>query len=434
MTFFQFLIGLLSIGILFLISIVESAVGQLSRLTLRVTAEKHPQARYRLLHEAARNRRDFLLPIVFAGHLLMVFLAVGASYLGTFHGVPSTFLIVFGVMAVVLLLFRHVLPNLVSKGREEAVLLHLLPSFRPLYTGLRLIALPILWLNRLLNPIERPPDEEFSTEEETTEEEIQAYLGVGEEEGIFESSESELIQSALEFGSTLVREIMTPRNDIVAVDEKTSIAELKDLIASAKHSRIPVYRENLDQIVGIVYVRNLLSHLQVGSEAKSIRPLLNEVPMVPESKRVFELLKQMQARAEQMAIVVNEYGTVSGLVTIEDLLEEIVGEIRDEDESRRADIVNDGEGGFLVRGGFEVDKLEEVLGVEFGEHSAATISGLVVDHLGVVPAAGEVIYLDGVSLQVLSSDRKRIHSLRVRRLDLNSIGSSTESGSHESSQ
>ena len=257
-----------------------------------------------------------------------------------------------------------------------------------------------------------PEDEDGSQEEEATEEEIEAYIGVGEEEGIFEEEESDLIQSALEFGSTLVKEIMTPRTEIVAAGEQTTISELKELVVSSKHSRIPIYRDSLDQIVGLVYVRNLLTHLKESGGDDPITPLVKKPLYVPETKKVAELLKEMQGQAEHMAIVINEYGTVSGLVTIEDVLEEIVGEIWDEDEMRRVDLVYEGEGHYMVRGGVEIDELEEALGLDLGDTDVTTISGFVVAHLGKVPSAGEVFSIDGTQVEILSADERKISAMR----------------------
>ena len=415
MSYSPLLPGFVLILALGLFSLVESAVNQLSRLALKVLAEKHPAPRYDLLHKMAEDRRGFLLPIQFANQLILVVLTVLATDLLLTAGVTYPMLSAVGVMGLVVACFRQLIPYFLTHGKGEMVLLKLVPSFRFLYAVLGRGAWPILasfrWiradaLNRAL-PVE---------EEEATDEEIQAYLGVGEEEGIFESEESELIQSALEFGNTLVREIMTPRSEITAIEEGASLRELRELVVISKHSRIPVFRERLDHIVGMVYVRNLLAYLNGGDEQQSISPIVNEVLIVPETKRVFDLMKEMQAKAEQLAVVVNEYGTVSGLVTIEDLIEEIVGDIRDEDEFHRIDLVYEGDGNYIVRGGVEVGELEETLDVRFGEHEAATVSGLVVDHLGAVPVQGETVEIEKVQIQVLSADRKRIHTMRVRRL------------------
>jgi CBS domain containing-hemolysin-like protein len=257
---------------------------------------------------------------------------------------------------------------------------------------------------------------EATQEDEATEEEIQAYLDVGEEEGIFERTDTELIQSALEFGTTLVREIMTPRSDIVAIEEGSTLSQLRDLIVATKHSRVPVYRERLDQMVGIAYVRNLLTEFETGKESEPVTSIVSEIPIVPETKRVSQLLKELQARADQMAMVVNEYGLISGLVTVEDLLEEIVGEIEDEDESRRVDVAHEGDGEFVVLGGADIEDLEKALGTEFEEHEASTVSGLVVDYLGRVPVPGETLAMKDAWIEIMSSDDRRINKVRVRRL------------------
>jgi CBS domain containing-hemolysin-like protein len=312
-------------------------------------------------------------------------------------------------MLTVVSVFHQLIPRLLTHRSPDTVLLRLLPSFAVAYKVLYWISYPVTGVLAKLTAKNRTHE----PEEETTDEEIQAYLGVGEEEGIFESTETRLIQSALEFGDTLVREIMTPRSEIVGIEENATLSELRNVMVTTKHSRIPVYRDTLDQIIGMAHVRNLLSHMEIGSKEESISPIVQEILVVPETKHVSPLLTELQEQAQQMAIVANEYGTVSGLVTVEDLLEEIVGEIHDEDESRRIDMVYEGAGQYVVRGGIEIDDLEEALGIHYGEHDASTVSGLVVDRLGKVPNPGETIVLDGTRIEILSSDRKRIHKLRV---------------------
>ncbi len=412
MNSWEILAGIVLLFALAFLSTIESAINHLSRLALRVLAEKHPESRYRLLHEISVNRRKFLVPLLFATQLILVFLTVMVTHICLQSGLPYSLPTAFLIMGFIVVGFRHLIPFSLTHRRPEGILLRLLPSFRWGYALATWAGWPVIAVIRRLDGRRRLLT--VDPEDEATDEEIQAYLGVGEEEGIFESAESDLIQSALEFGSTLVREIMTPRSEMVAIEESVSLAELRDLIVRTKHSRIPVFRERLDQIVGIASVRSLLGRLGTGREGEPITPIVTETLIVPETKRVYELLKEMQARADQMAIVINEYGTVSGLVTIEDLLEEIVGEIRDEDEFHRVDLVYEGDGSYIVRGGVEIGDLEEAMGVEFGEHEAATVSGLVVENLGAVPTPGQAIRIDGVTLQVLSADRKRIHTMRVR--------------------
>ena len=275
---------------------------------------------------------------------------------------------------------------------------------------------PILWL--LSKKKERFISEgrNGGESDEASEEEIQAYIDVGEEAGIFEEQESELIQSALEFKTTLVREIMTPRSQIVSIVQSATVAELAMLMASSKHSRIPVYRDNQDSVVGVVYMRTLLSHLSEGKGADSITPLITDIWFVPETKKVRELLKEMQRESQPLAIVVSEFGAVSGVVSIEDLVEEIVGEIYDEDELRDTGLVDEGRGTFKVAGWMELSDVEGTLGHNLSDSSAATFSGLVVEHLGRVPQSGQKIELNGLVVKILDSDNKRINLMRVRSI------------------
>ncbi|MFQ5929677.1 MAG: hemolysin family protein, partial [Acidobacteriota bacterium] len=349
-----------------------------------------------------------LLLIVLAVLTTLVFLGSGAAY------APFWALV---VMVAIISLFRQLFPRMITQSEPERVLLRLLPLFKNFYRVLYWVSSPVVVLLRASKASKEKNNLQIAPEEEASEEEIQAYLGVGEEEGIFEEDESELIQSALEFGDTLAREIMTPRTEIVAIEENATISELKELIVSSKFSRIPVYRERIDQIVGVVYVRNLLSYLGDGNGDDPITALINKAWFVPETKKVSELLREMQLNAEHLAIVINEYASVSGLVTIEDVIEEIVGEIRDEDELEKVDLVYQGDSDYLVRGGAEVEELEETLDIDLGEPDVTTVSGLVVAHLGKVPSPGETVVLDGLLIEILSSDGKKIQSMRVRKLD-----------------
>jgi CBS domain containing-hemolysin-like protein len=406
-----FVVGVVVVLLLIVsfLSLVEAAVARLTRLALKVLAEKHTGPGYSLLRRVASDRTGFLLPLQVGSQSLLAVVAVLVTYLFLVSEWERPVLLALIAVVLIVILVRQLVPRLIVERDPQRVLLKLFPSMRGGYRVLGTISAPVV----LVLAAFRARHKEAMTDEEAGDEEIQAYLGVGEEEGIFESTETPLIQSALEFGSTLVREIMTPRNEIVAIEQSSTLSQLREVVVNSKHSRIPVYRGQIDHVVGVVYVRALLAQLEAGSGDKSIEPLINEVVIVPETKKVSELLKDLQAGAERMAIVINEYGTVSGLVTVEDLLEEIVGDIRDEDELRRVDLVYQGGGHYLARGGLEVEDLEEELGVHFGEHQAATVSGLVVSHLGKVPSAGETLVLDGVLIEVLSSDQRRIHSLRV---------------------
>jgi CBS domain containing-hemolysin-like protein len=403
------------VGVLFLLSVLESSISRISRLSLKVLAEREQNAKDHLLQDIAGDRVQFLLPIQFGSQVLVVISAVVISSLLFEADVAYAFLWAFASVVVVIALFRQLFPQMIVQSDPERVLLRLLPVLGPLYRLLQWVSSPLTILLRAFEASQLKNQLNEDVEEDASEEEIQAYLGVGAEEGIIEEDESELIQSALEFGDTLVREIMTPRTEIIAIEETATMRELKDVMVSSKFSRIPVYRERIDHIVGVVYVRNLLSHLGDGNGANPITPLINKPWFVPETKKVSALLKEMQVNAAHMVVLIDEYTSVSGLVTIEDVLEEIVGDIRDEDELERIDLAYEGEGNYIVHGGAEIQELEETLGVDLGEPDVTTVSGLIVNHLGKVPGPGETIVLDGLSVKILSSDRKKIQTMRIRK-------------------
>ena len=402
----------LLLAVLLFLSTLEAVISRLSRLTLRVLAKREAKIAGGLVRRIVHDRGQFLLPIEFGSHLAQVGLAVLITSMLLGEAWPYAPFVAFLILLFTVFIFSHLVPKIVAQSDPEQLLARLLPPLSRCYPILLWLSVPLASSLRLFRSWSPPEDEEGSQEEEATEEEIEAYIGVGEEEGIFEEEESDLIQSALEFGSTLVKEIMTPRTEIVAAEEQTTISELKELVVSSKHSRIPIYRGSLDQIVGLVYVRNLLAHLKESGGDDPIAPLVKKPLYVPETKKVPELLKEMQGQAEHMAIVINEYGTVSGLVTIEDVLEEIVGEIWDEDEMRRVDLVYEGEGNYMVRGGVEVDELEETLGLDLGETDVTTISGFVVARFGKVPTAGEVFSINGTQVEILSADERKISAMR----------------------
>lgn len=401
--------------VLFVLSVLENSISHISRLSLKVLAEREPNTKSHLLQDIASDRVQFLLPIQFGSQILVVISAVVVSALLFDSNVVFAPVWAFASVVAVVAIFRQLFPKMIVQSEPERVLLWILPILSPLYRLVRWISTPLTFLLRVFKASQLKNRLKVDVAEEASEEEIQAYLGVGEEEGIIEEDESELIQSALEFGDTLVREIMTPRTEIVAIKEDATIAELKDVMVSSKFSRIPVYRERIDHIVGVVYLRNLLGYLGDGNGGNPITPLINKPWFVPETKKVSALLKEMQVNAAHMAVLIDEYTSISGLVTIEDVLEEIVGDIRDEDELEEIDLAYVGEGNYIVQGGAEIEELEETLGVDLGEVSVTTVSGLIVEHLGKVPAPGEIIFLDGLSVEILSTDRKKIQTMRVKK-------------------
>ncbi|HEX9919372.1 MAG TPA: hemolysin family protein, partial [Pyrinomonadaceae bacterium] len=317
---------------------------------------------------------------------------------------------------------RQLIPRLVASRNPEATLVRLLPILRPFYRPLSLIA--FAWHKSF----DRPRRNEQLTETGVAEEEddngddLQALIDVGEEEGILEEEEGELIHSIIEFGDTSVNEVMTPRTEIVALPVTATVREARDCVVESKYSRLPVYRDQVDNIEGIIYVRDLLQCWAEGSEDGSIQALIRPTLFVPATKPVAELLEEMQKEHAQLAMVIDEYGGVAGLVTVEDILEEIVGEIEDEDTEREevVEIIEAHDGYYDALGSTEVDKIERLFDFEIEEDDdATTIAGLVISELGYVPRAGERLTFRGLDVEVLEADERRIARLRLRRAEAN---------------
>jgi len=259
-------------------------------------------------------------------------------------------------------------------------------------------------------------------EEEATIEAVDALLEAGEEEGILEESDRELVRSAVEFGDKVVREVMTPRPEIFAVPGNITLEAFLEILASEPYSRVPVFEGPLDHITGIVFAHDLLHIRDEDARTQRVASIQRPATFVPETKKVNELLREMQREKQHMRIVIDEYGGVAGLVTIEDLLEELVGSIRDEhEEEDDADaVVREADGSWAVPGNLQIEQLEELMGgeVELPEdYDATTVAGLVSEAAGRIPQAGEVVEVYGLRFEILASTDRRIDRLRVSRME-----------------
>ncbi|HEX5044280.1 MAG TPA: hemolysin family protein [Candidatus Polarisedimenticolaceae bacterium] len=250
-------------------------------------------------------------------------------------------------------------------------------------------------------------------DEEEQEEQVEAFFEVGEREGILEADEGRMMRSIAFLDDTRVREIMTPRVDILALSADTSVADARAAMIAAGHSRMPVYRGAIDDIVGILHVRDLVRAWEQGREAATIAGYVRPAFFVPETLTVAELLREMRVRTH-VAIVVDEYGGVAGLVTLEDLLEEIVGDIRDEHETEEALVQQDSDGSWLVHGLAHVDELMRIFGFELEERDFDTVGGLVVSTLGRVPEPGERLRVGPLAIEVVHADPRRVYRVRIR--------------------
>jgi CBS domain containing-hemolysin-like protein len=237
----------------------------------------------------------------------------------------------------------------------------------------------------------------------------------GDEQGLIEHDGRRLLQSIVDFGDTLVREVMTPRPDMVAIREDARLDELRALFREQEYSRIPVYKESLDNVVGLVYVKDLIQLVDTSGEERPISSLMRPAHFVPETKKVSELLREFQSGQVQSAVVVDEYGGTAGLVTLEDLIEEIVGEIRDEYDVETEPVVDEGNGTFVFSGKIDVDEVADRLDVRIDRQGFETVGGFLLARLGRVPAVGERLDIDGLDVQIVEAERRRITKVRMRR-------------------
>ncbi len=411
---FELSVILFCLVFLFSLSLVEAAFTQSSSFMLRMMIEREERPFNSLLQTFVENPAHLLTPIHFGTQLATIVIAILTTHLSLDRWSTWGLCVSFAVILLISLVFRQLLPKLLTQNSPETKTVRLVSISGPVYAVLSYFAKPlssVLGLFRKLHEETAPASQ--PAEDEATEEEIQAYLEIGEDEGIIAEEDSKLIQSVVEFGDTLVREVMTPRTEIVACEEKATIMELRDIMVRHRHSRIPIYRGNLDHIVGIAHIRQLLARIGLGRETEPVSSLVHPALFVPETKPVSSLLREMQQRGDQAAIVIDEFGGVSGMLTMEDLLEEIVGDIRDEDQVAVSEITTDGPRSYVFRGSSEMDLLRDVTSRRFDDYDCSTVAGLVTAFLGRVPAPGEEFDIEGVRFRILDADRRRVHRIRI---------------------
>jgi putative hemolysin len=306
----------------------------------------------------------------------------------------------------------YIIPQIVYRKSTGEGLLALAPLLRVL----ALVMEPLMWAIEFIESLFELRNAPQNAEDARPEEHIEALIMAGEEEGLIEKADRELIQSVVAFGDKTVREVMTPRPRVVGIRQDATLDELRQLVIHEQYSRIPVYEENIDQIAGFVHVRDVFE-LDEGQRARRrVRDIMRPIRAVPESKAVNDLLREMQEEGAHMAVVVDEYGSTAGIVTMEDMVEEIVGEIHDEHEPDR-DFRQDPDGSYVVSGSFDIGRLEDLLDFH-SDHGteSTTVGGLITEWLGHVPAVGEETERDGISIKVLAATNRRVDQVRVAKV------------------
>jgi CBS domain containing-hemolysin-like protein len=397
------LLVLATVGGLFFFALVETAFGLLMRLPQRLEAER--EADNPALAAYLDDPLKFFVPSRLMRATLVVLMVVLLAQ-GIEPGFPG-WLILLATGVGLAVGVGQLLPAAVVRRSPDRYLELLLPAFTVVanLTG-PVTALVIGWLGPAV-PAARNGDANHAADPETTP--AERPEGPPADEG-------RLLRSVVNFGETLVREVMTPRPDIVAIQADATIAELRRLLQEQEYSRLPVFTENLDNIVGLVVVKDLIQMAVVPDDTHSVRAIMRPAAFVPETKRAVDLLREFQQGRFQLAMVVDEYGGTAGLVTVEDVIEELVGEIRDEYDSEAEPIVREADETFVFSGKVGIGEMAERLGVEIEDGGFETVGGFVLDRLGRVPAVGERFEIDGLDVTILEAERRRIHKVRVRRL------------------
>jgi putative hemolysin len=384
---------------------VQAAFTALMRLSQRLSAERSDpnDTLTRYLDEP----RLLFIP---ARILLGIILVVSVELATVLFGISTWRSLL--VLAMMILGFviacEHLVPQLIVRANPRVVALFLLPSFRIVSSPLLPLTLALLGLVRRRDAEGAQTDELTLRGGSTTPEAVETAAEEASDD------EARLLRSIVHFGDTLAREIMTPRPDLVAIPAEATLGELRAQFREQGYSRVPVFQDNLDNILGIVFMKDLLLS-PTAADSEPVTAHMRPATFAPETKRVPELLREFQRRQIQAAIVVDEYGGTAGLVTIEDMLEEIVGEIRDEYDVETDPIVEESDGIFVFSAKVDIDTAAERLGIDIERDGFETVGGFIVTHLGRVPMPGEKVDIGDVEVEVLEAERRRVHKVRLRR-------------------
>jgi CBS domain containing-hemolysin-like protein len=393
-----FLLGLAvaSIGL----AAVEAAFYLVKRRRLSHVSMQNPRAE--LVNRYLEDPPALLMPIhmgTYTAHVAMT-VVITSLFLDLLS--HWAMLVAFGAMVVYLLLFRLTLPYALVRRSPERSLLVLLPFFHLYVQALS----PLVSALRKRAVLEPSPGPESDEAAKATVAEVPPP--------VHDPDEGRLVDSLERFSGTQVRDVMTPRPDIVAIAATATVGELRGLMRETKYSRIPVFGENLDDIVGVAEVRELVDF--DGDPSESMQPLTHPVFLVPDTKKIAELLREMQAQRTTFAVVIDEYGGTAGIVSIEDIVEELVGEIKDEYDVETEPISVEPDGAILVAGRVNLDRLEQALETTLEPGSdVGTVGGLVTAVFGRIPKAGEHVTYQGFVLEVVDAERKRVNRVRFRR-------------------
>ncbi|MDP3718506.1 MAG: hemolysin family protein [Acidobacteriota bacterium] len=385
---------------------VSAGFNALMRLSLRIHAERTD--RDDALGWYLDDPRRLFIPVRI---LFSIITVLSTALLARVTGVdPAGFpLLVLSVIGV-MLSCEHLIPLLIVRRDPERVLDVLLPSFDVVAKGLRPLTAALLRVGTSRRRAPAANGNGHADPPTTERTPVQAEV-----EAAQDGQARELLRNLADFRETMVREVMTPRPDIIGIDQSATIEQLYTLFREQQYSRIPVFKDSLDNVTGFIFLKDLI--MRGAPTSGPILPFTRPAHFVPETNRVPELLKEFQRKRLQSAIVVDEYGGTAGLVTVEDLLEEIVGEIRDEYDVEVERILDEGGGQFVFSGSTHVEEMANLMRVTIEGQGFETVGGFLLSRLGRVPAVGEHFDLDGLDVEILETEQRRITRVRLRRQD-----------------
>jgi putative hemolysin len=363
------------------------------------------------------NRRSGGRTFRILGHFWLAFLVLETTR-GVVYFVPGTWesFIQFCVFLVLEVVFAmHFIPDVLLYRTTGRWLLPLLPLIR----GAMWFVWPVRVFLEGAESLARISEYEAEkTEEQRTEEGIEALVEAAEEEGIIEPEQADLIEQVVEFSDKRVREVMTPRPDIVAMPAEATLEEFHAKVTETKLSRMPVYEKSLDDTFGVVYAQDLLQIADQDLPKRKVRELAKPVLFMPETKAGSELLREMRQKGQPLAVIIDEHGTVAGIATVEDLVEEIVGVSGNDGKPPGPDVVREADGGLVMRGSMAIGVVEDLLGVKFGDETdetVTTLAGLLSHVSGKVPAPGDKIDLAGHRFEVVEANQRKVLRVRIRK-------------------
>jgi CBS domain containing-hemolysin-like protein len=405
---------LLLVGLLTLISYVDRLYTEIGKFLSREfqdnidSFEKLVEPRLRAGRPRASLSMAILVPLVMAAIAMSVGFTVFNDQAWSFQEILQATL----SLILIIVVFNRFLPFVFFSRTKGNWLVRWVWLLRILIYAVLPVTLILGFLQSVASLTKRPSEEKAETPAEA----VDALIEAGQEEGIIQASDRDLIQSVVEFSGKTVRDAMKPRPEMVAVPVHTTLEQFIELLRTKPFSRVPVYRESIHNIVGIVYAQDVLQVPDSEAPARTVESLMRkDVYFVPESKLGSDLLREMRKNNIRMAIVVDEYGGVAGLLTIEDLVEEIVGEIGDEHE--KSQVIKENDHSYIVPGNMDVDHLDELFGVRPEGKEATTVAGLVTELAGRIPQKGEIIEEDGLRFEVLDSTDRRVERVRIHTVE-----------------